>query len=311
MPDVTTDFAAAIRASRWPALALAAVVILVDQWTKDLAVEHLASPSHPLLVVADGASSVEALLASRGVEADQAQDAIRRRMVWRYRQTAPLDAAIHAGEREVPRQLILKAGAGFPSPRRIRILSSDHQRPLGEVLVQRARMDPATSAEVLAAGVLAAESPVLRPNELPDAGEAVAMLDRHIDVVDGFMKLVYAENPGAAWGFMRDASATLRMAFFSVIALLAALAMCWAIWTGWMGTSLGTIALGAVLGGAVGNLIDRGRYQVVVDFVLNYAGDFRWPVYNVADIGITVGVGLILLELLLQRSRRVVPSPGG
>ncbi len=311
MPDAPTDLANALRASRWPALALAVAVILLDQWTKQFAVEHLASPSHPLIVAADGGSTVEDLLAGLGVEASQVNDVIRRRMVWRYRKTALLTAGMRAGERDVPRQIILTSGVGYPAPRRIRLQTQDQHSTLGEVVAQRARIDPTAVADVLAGGVWAAESPVMRADERPDAGEQVAMLDRHVEVVDGFMRLVYAENPGAAWGFMRDASAAFRMAFFSIVALLAALAMCWAIWTGWMGTSLGTIALGAVLGGAVGNLIDRGRYQVVVDFMLNYVGDFFWPVYNVADISITVGVGVILLELLLQRSRRPAPAPGG
>jgi lipoprotein signal peptidase len=46
-------------------------------------------------------------------------------------------------------------------------------------------------------------------------------------------------------------------------------------------------------------MIDRGRYTVVVDFILNFIGEYRWPVWNVADAGISVGVVAILLEMLL------------
>jgi signal peptidase II len=63
-----------------------------------------------------------------------------------------------------------------------------------------------------------------------------------------------------------------------------------------------------VLSGAVGNLIDRNVHTIVVDFILNFVGEHRWPVYNVADIGISVGVVLILIELLLHRPTAAGPS---
>jgi len=308
MTSAATDLAHALRASRWPAYGLAVLVILLDQWTKDLAVEHLASPAHPLIVAADGVADAKTLLATRGVTAEEVADAIRRRMLWSYRPVKHLTAGQRIGEAEVPRQLILVAGTGHPAPRRIRLLERDRHSTLGELLAERAHIAPAAVTGVLESGALAAGRPLMSADMRLGSGEYVALMSREVGVIDGFMKFVYAENPGAAWGFMRDASVSFRLAFFSAVAALAALGMFWAIWTGWMGTALGTISLGAVLGGAIGNLIDRARYQVVVDFVLNYVGDFRWPVYNVADVGISVGVGLILLELFLQRGARTPPA---
>ena len=303
--------AAIIRRSRWPALGLALLVVVLDQGCKQLAVDHLASPAHPLLVPASGDATVHELLAERGVAVDVSAAAIARRMVWRYRVHGPLSAGLRLDEREVPRQIILATGTGYPAPRRIRLLAEDRARTMGEVIADQSRMAPSGVAFALQAGVLAAESPVVEADERPEEGEVIALLDRQIDVIPGFMKLVYAENRGAAWGFMRDAGETFRLAFFGGVGILAACAMIWAIWTGWMGSIAGTLALGAVLGGAVGNLIDRVRYQVVVDFVLNYVGDARWPVYNVADIAISVGVGLIVLEMfLLRRQQRLQPADG-
>ena len=301
MSAATTGLSAVIRRSRWPALAVALVVIVLDQGSKELAVATLASPAHPMLIAADGETSVAALLATRGVDEATTAEAIGRRMVWRYGTHAPLAPGLRTDERHVPRQVILTTSIGFPAPRRVRFLPEDRQQTVSEVLVKQARATPEAIAALLAAGVLAAEPPAVDPSERLDAGEHLALLDRSVDLIPGFMKLVYAENPGAAWGFMRDASDTLRLAFFSLVAVAAALAMIWAIWTGWMGSVFGTLALGAILGGAVGNLIDRLRYQVVVDFILNYVGDARWPVYNVADVAISVGVGLILIEMLLAR----------
>jgi signal peptidase II len=75
---------------------------------------------------------------------------------------------------------------------------------------------------------------------------------------------------------------------------------------------LTALALAGVLGGAVGNLIDRVRYGAVVDFVFNFIvidGDIKgWPVYNVADIGISCGVVALALELLTQREAPAAPT---
>ena len=310
MSAAATGLTAAIRRSRWPALAVALAVILLDQWTKELAVAALASPTHPMVVAADGQASVAALLATRGVDEATTAAAVGRRMVWRYGTHAALAPGLRTDERQVPRQVILVAATGFPAPRRIRFLAEDRQQTISEVLVKQARATPAAIAATLAAGVLAAETPALDPSERPDAGEHIALLDRSIDLIPGFMKLVYAENPGAAWGFMRDAGDTMRLVFFSVVAIVAAFAMIWAIWTGWMGSAFGTLALGAILGGALGNLVDRLRYQVVVDFVLNYIGDARWPVYNIADVAISAGVALILIEMLLARRSQRLHTDG-
>jgi signal peptidase II len=60
-------------------------------------------------------------------------------------------------------------------------------------------------------------------------------------------------------------------------------------------------ALMLILGGAIGNLIDRLRIGYVIDFVEWFYGDFTWPNFNVADIGISVGVGLLVLDMILTR----------
>ena len=157
--------------------------------------------------------------------------------------------------------------------------------------------------------MLRAEGLWSEPAAVVPASAHVALLERDVEVVDGFMRSVYAENPGAAWSLLRDAPVRLRTLFFLIMAMLASIAMIWAIWTGWMGTTAGAIALGGVLGGAVGNMIDRGRYTVVVDFIMNYVGEHRWPVWNVADAGISVGVAAILIEMLLGIRHGPQPQP--
>jgi signal peptidase II len=69
----------------------------------------------------------------------------------------------------------------------------------------------------------------------------------------------------------------------------------------------GQFAIGLIFGGAVGNLVDRARFGAVVDFVDLHWRGWHWPAFNVADSAITVGVALLALRLLNDRS---APAPG-
>ena len=291
--------------TRWFVIAFALVVMSLDLWTKQLVVAELASPSHPLAVqggAVPAAATATALLATRGLDAAATATAIEARVVWRYRRASPLAAGRVVDEDIAHLQLLALADTGLPAPRRMRVDPSDGAADLGTRVAAAFGVDGPTAAWLLDGGLWQAEAPVRSAAETFTSDEAVVVLTRDVDLIPGFMKLVYAENPGAAWSFLAAANASSRIVFFSAIAMFAALAMLWAIWTGWLGSPLATWALGAILGGALGNLVDRLRYRVVIDFVLNYIGELRWPVYNVADIGITVGVALIVLELLRSRS---------
>jgi signal peptidase II len=304
-PDVAAPLRGAetfdgFRRARIAAYVFAVVVLVGDQWSKAWVVEHLASPAHPMIVVGDGVTSAAAGLARLGVARAEVEAAAVRRVIWRLSQANKLDFAAPANGG--PEQLIALSHAGFPTPRRIRIAAEAGSRPLGDVVAEALRVDRSTlddhRDDLWVTDGIATDlaSPIA-------AGQAIALLEREITVIPNFMTLVYAENPGAAWSFMRDAPVLLRTAFFSIIAGLASLGMIWAIWTGWMGSAAGTFAIGGVLGGAIGNLIDRNRFTVVVDFILNYVGEHRWPVWNIADAGISVGVAAILLEMLWSSRR--------
>lgn len=108
-----------------------------------------------------------------------------------------------------------------------------------------------------------------------------------IPILPGFFHLTYIQNPGAAFGMLAG-----KTWFFVGITLLVLLAMLLA--HKWISQSgrLYQWALGLVAGGAIGNLVDRIRFTKVIDFF-----DFRvWPVFNLADTAICIGVGLILLD---------------
>jgi signal peptidase II len=115
--------------------------------------------------------------------------------------------------------------------------------------------------------------------------------------------LTYIRNPGAAFGLLSGVNPSVTYPFFVGVTALAIAALGylymttppWRTWTRW-GTA-------CVLGGAVGNLIDRLRFREVIDFIDIYWGSYHWPAFNVADSAITIGVALIVLETLVRRER--------
>jgi lipoprotein signal peptidase len=126
-----------------------------------------------------------------------------------------------------------------------------------------------------------------------------------VEVVRGHLDFGVARNPGAAFSMLRDAPEALRRPFF-VIVSIAAIAFVLAAYRRLDGTrTLAKWGLALVLGGALGNLVDRVRDASVVDFIQAHAMwsgvDHRWPVFNVADVAISVGVALLLAEALRKR----------
>lgn len=110
-----------------------------------------------------------------------------------------------------------------------------------------------------------------------------------------FFKITYVHNTGAAFSFLSEAGGWQRW-FFAGLALVISV-----IITVWLSRlqkheTLLAIALSLILGGAVGNLIDRLAYGYVIDFIDVYYGTRHWPAFNIADSAITLGVILMLAE---------------
>lgn len=115
-----------------------------------------------------------------------------------------------------------------------------------------------------------------------------------IPIIPGFFSLQFVYNPGAAFGMLAN-----QRWFFVVVTLVAVGAIFYYMFRPEARHWLSRLALGLLLGGSIGNLIDRIRFGKVVDFLLFYWRDYYFPNFNVADICITVGVGLLILHLLL------------
>jgi signal peptidase II len=127
-------------------------------------------------------------------------------------------------------------------------------------------------------------------------------LHESITIIPGFFNLTYVRNRGAAFGILADAQGAWRTAFFVLISLVALVALLFLIRK--TGERLALVAYALISGGAVGNLIDRLRFGEVVDFVEWYYRSFHWPAFNVADSAITIGVGLLLIEMLFFQARK-------
>lgn len=129
-------------------------------------------------------------------------------------------------------------------------------------------------------------------------------LGKPVAVLGEFVRISYVHNSGGLFGMFPDQALLFAVASLAVIGLIVwyhgyALAS-----SGW----LATLALGLLLGGAVGNLIDRVRFGYVVDFVDMGIGPWRFYTYNVADSAISASIVLLLLMALLPRSRPATPG---
>ena len=128
-------------------------------------------------------------------------------------------------------------------------------------------------------------------------------LGQSIPILPSFFHLTYVLNPGAAFGFLSGASAAFRGPFFITISALAVLFILY-YRSRHRGMGLvPSVALAFILGGALGNLIDRLRLGVVVDFLDFFYRSYHWPAFNLADSAITVGVALMVFEIVMDRGK--------
>lgn len=132
---------------------------------------------------------------------------------------------------------------------------------------------------------------------------------RTIKLLDNYLEFRYAENCGAAFGILHNAPVIFRSVLFSTAASLAIVALFWMFISG-NGGPLFAYSVPLVTSGAIGNLVDRVNNGYVVDFIRFYIHDiFEWPTFNFADVTITVGVVLLLLDGLRRPSPRTENRP--
>jgi signal peptidase II len=122
-----------------------------------------------------------------------------------------------------------------------------------------------------------------------------------IPVIPGFFNLTHVRNRGAAFGILANLPGAWRSAFFITVTIAAVVVI--AVLIRKTHERLLVIAFSLIAGGAVGNVIDRVRYGEVVDFIQWYVRSYYWPSFNVADSAISIGVGLLAIDMLfLQKA---------
>ena len=125
-------------------------------------------------------------------------------------------------------------------------------------------------------------------------------LYQQIKIIPKFFTIYYVKNTGAAFSILEDS--TILLTIISVIFIVILDRM---IKKEKTFTKLSAISLGMIMGGIFGNLIDRIIHHAVIDYLSFQIFKYEFPVFNIADIGITVGVGLLILSIILEKKQNV------
>jgi len=125
--------------------------------------------------------------------------------------------------------------------------------------------------------------------------------NKTIPVVKGFFNITHVLNPGGAFGLMANLSPIMRGIIFLFISSVA-VGLIFYFYKktparhAWL-----SAAFALIFGGAIGNLIDRIRFGMVIDFLDFYVGNLHWPAFNIADSAISIGIGIFLYHLIFKK----------
>ena len=137
---------------------------------------------------------------------------------------------------------------------------------------------------------------VLLLDQLSKWGVQTSMqIDESFDVIPGFLRITYLHNTGAAWSMLEG-----KMVFFYLISIVFLIGMLYFYRTTDHRDRLTRIGVVLMMAGTLGNFIDRLIFQYVRDFLDFIIFGYDFPVFNVADISLCVGVGLIVLSMVLE-----------
>ena len=138
--------------------------------------------------------------------------------------------------------------------------------------------------------------------------EAELILHKPVAVIPGFFNFTLLYNKGAAFSFLSDAGVWQRILFVSLSTVISIFLFFWlrqiARDEEQKHNQILQIAISLILGGAIGNLIDRAMTGEVVDFIQVYYSTYYFPAFNIADSAITLGAGLLILDLFLETRRQ-------
>ncbi|MGG3845714.1 signal peptidase II [Aeribacillus composti] len=120
-----------------------------------------------------------------------------------------------------------------------------------------------------------------------------------IEIINGFLYITSHRNKGAAWGILQN-----QMLFFYVITIIVVLAIIYYMQKYAKQNAMLGVALSLMLGGAIGNFIDRLFRKEVVDFIHTYIFGYNFPIFNIADSSLTIGVILLFIYFLFFEEKK-------
>lgn len=122
-----------------------------------------------------------------------------------------------------------------------------------------------------------------------------------IPVIPGFFSITFIHNTGGAFGFMADMSPVFRIILFNFMPLFAIFFIFYFYKKTPETYSMLRTGFSLILGGAIGNMIDRFRFGKVVDFLDFYIGNIHWPAFNAADSAISIGIGIFIFHIIFKK----------
>ena len=137
--------------------------------------------------------------------------------------------------------------------------------------------------------------------------EAELLLHKPVAVIPGFFNFTLMYNKGAAFSFLSDAGGWQRILFTGLSTVISIFLFFWLKQISkddeQKHNHILQIAIALILGGAIGNLIDRALTGEVVDFIQVYYSTYYFPAFNIADSAITFGAGLLILDMIMESRR--------
>jgi len=130
-------------------------------------------------------------------------------------------------------------------------------------------------------------------------------LGESYSIIENFFNLTFVKNFGAAFGFLAQSHPEFREIFFLTMPPAAMIVIFFLLKGVQNDDRTQVLALSSILGGAIGNYIDRLRFRYVVDFLdFHWFDKYSWPAFNIADSAIVIGVGVLMVQMFLDSRNR-------
>lgn len=123
-------------------------------------------------------------------------------------------------------------------------------------------------------------------------------------IIPECLNLIYSTNKGALFGFFNNLNESFRFLLLTIMPIFIIIVILWLLIKSEAKEALLNTGLSLILGGAIGNLVDRIMYNYVIDFIDFYIGKFHWHTFNMADASITTGIAIILYQLIFMKSEK-------